>query len=67
MATVPDLPTLLDRRYRLGAPIGRGGRSDVYRGEDVRSGTPVAVKVVRTGDPEMARRLTLEAVALERF
>ncbi len=67
MATVPDLPTLLDRRYRLGAPIGRGGMSDVYRGEDVRSGTPVAVKVVRTGDPEMARRLTLEAVALERF
>jgi len=41
--------------------------SDVYRGEDVISGTPVAVKVVRTGDPEMARRLTVEAVALERF
>jgi len=41
--------------------------SDVYVATDEESGTTVAVKVVRSGDPEFVRRLTQEARALERF
>ena len=41
--------------------------SDVYEAIDEQSGDPVAVKIVRSGDPEFVRRLTLEARALESF
>jgi serine/threonine protein kinase len=41
--------------------------SDVYEAVDERSGTSVALKIVRSGDPEFVRRLTQEARALERF
>src|SRR5450759_814065 len=41
--------------------------SDVYEAVDQRTGTPVAVKLVRSGDPEFARRLAQEARALERI
>jgi len=58
---------VLGGRYRLVHPLGRGGMSDVYQAVDQRSGAAVAVKIVRSGDPELARRLTQEARALERF
>src|SRR5664280_2345999 len=58
---------VLGGRYRLVHLLGRGGMSDVYQAVDQRSGTTVAVKVVRSGDPELARRLAQEARALERF
>jgi serine/threonine protein kinase len=57
----------LGGRYRLVRLIGRGGMSDVYEGLDVRSGVSVAVKVVRSGDPEFVQRLSHEARALESF
>ena len=41
--------------------------SDVFRATDERSGDVVAVKIVRSGDPEFANRLTQEARALSRF
>jgi hypothetical protein len=41
--------------------------SDVYRAVDQRSGTAVAVKIVRSGDPEFARRLAQEVRALQRI
>jgi serine/threonine protein kinase len=41
--------------------------SDVYEAVDERSGAVVAVKIVRSGDPEFARRLAQEAKALERL
>ena len=41
--------------------------SDVYRAVDERSGMAVAVKIVRSGDPELARRLAQEVRALERL
>ena len=53
--------------YRLVRLIGRGGMSDVYEALDVRTGVSVAVKVVRSGDPEFVRRLSHEARALESF
>ncbi|MDR3648964.1 MAG: serine/threonine-protein kinase [Acidimicrobiales bacterium] len=57
---------LLADRYRLAGLLGRGGMSDVYEAVDEWSGTSVAIKVVRSGDPALARRMAQEARALER-
>ncbi len=54
-------------RYRLGRLLGRGGTSDVFEATDDRTGGPVAIKVVRSDDPEFVRRLVEEARALESF
>ena len=58
---------LLEGRYRLGSLLGRGAMSDVFRAVDELSGGDVAVKIVRSPDPEYARRLAQEAQALRRF
>ena len=58
---------LLAGRYLLGSLIGQGGMSDVYRAVDQRDGAAVAVKIVRSGDPEFARRLAQEVRALQRI
>jgi eukaryotic-like serine/threonine-protein kinase len=58
---------ILNGRYRLVRLLGHGGMSDVYQGVDQASGTQVAVKMVRSGDPELARRMAVEVRALERF
>ncbi len=41
--------------------------SDVYEALDEQNGASVALKIVRSGDPEFVRRLTQEALALESF
>jgi len=64
---MPSIADLLGERYRLVRLLGRGGMSDVYEATDEDTGATVAVKVVRSGDPEFVRRLTQEARALERF
>ncbi|MBI4954271.1 MAG: serine/threonine protein kinase, partial [Myxococcales bacterium] len=57
-----DLPpgTLLAGRYRIGAPLGRGGYGTVYRAVDETTGMPMALKHLH------ARRLD-SAIDLERF
>ncbi len=68
-AMTPTLPAtdLLCGRYRLESLLGRGGMADVYLATDATGGPAVAVKLVRSTDPELARRLAREADAVARF
>ena len=54
-------------RYQIIDLLGHGGMSDVYRAHDELTDRVVALKIVRSGDPELARRLAQEARALERL
>jgi serine/threonine protein kinase len=58
---------ILSGKYQLGRLLGRGGMSDVYLAVDLDTDRQVAVKIVRSGDPDLARRLAQEARALEGF
>jgi serine/threonine protein kinase len=56
----------LGSRYRIGAPIGRGGTGVVHAGTDD-AGTPVAIKVLRhdlAADPEVVARFVRERTIL---
>ncbi|SNT22565.1 serine/threonine protein kinase [Rhodococcoides kyotonense] len=62
--------SLLDRRYRIDAPIARGGMSTVYRGLDTRLDRPVAVKIMDpkfADDPSFVARFEFEARAVARL
>jgi serine/threonine protein kinase, bacterial len=66
----PLVGTLLDRRYRVDAPIASGGMSTVYRGLDVRLDRPVALKVMDSrysGDHQFLTRFEREAKAVARL
>ncbi|MFW0792865.1 protein kinase [Gordonia sp. CPCC 205515] len=57
----------IEGRYRIDAPIARGGMSAVYLGVDLRLGRSVAVKVMDSrysGDPLFLRRFEFEARAV---
>jgi serine/threonine protein kinase len=54
-------------RFRLGPLLGQGGMSDVYRAVDEQTGQPVALKIVRSGDPDLARRITQEVKVHQRM
>ena len=59
-----NLGDLLEGRYRIEAPIARGGMSTVYRCVDTRLGRNVAAKVMHeeyAGDPIFAQRFRREA------
>ena len=64
-ALADPLPgTVLDRRYRIDAPIARGGMSTVYAGTDLRLDRQVAVKVMAPAlahDPAFTERFVREA------
>jgi eukaryotic-like serine/threonine-protein kinase len=62
MTSIADV---LGGRYRLVRLLGHGGMSDVYEAVDETDGRVVALKLVRSGDPEFSRRLAQEARALE--
>ncbi|MGH9662033.1 MAG: protein kinase domain-containing protein, partial [Bryobacteraceae bacterium] len=71
---VPVLVLPIDRtvdgKYRLERRIGKGGMGAVYRGEDVRLGRPVAIKVMLTellGHEKAMKRFEREAQASARL
>ena len=55
---------LLCGRYRIERLLGQGGMADVYRAVDTTNDETVAVKLVRSSDPTLARRLAQETKAL---
>ena len=60
----PLVGRLLDRRYRMGPRIARGGMASVYEAVDVRLDRVVAIKVMHPGmgdDEEFAARFVREA------
>ncbi len=62
--------TVLEGRYRIGAPLARGGMSTVYRGLDLRLDRPVAIKVMTAqyaADPAFLARFEREARAAARL
>src|SRR6476619_5974265 len=65
-ASEPSGATCLAGRYQLGAPLGQGGMSAVYRAWDLESGDEVAVKVLHPRLTEESSRLrfAVEAVTM---
>jgi len=66
----PLVGRLLDRRYRIGARVARGGMASVYEATDTRLDRTVAVKVMHPGlgdDQEFAERFVREARAAARL
>ena len=42
-----DPGTVVANRYRISRPLGRGGMGEVFAAENIRTGRPVAVKLLR--------------------
>jgi serine/threonine protein kinase/beta-lactam-binding protein with PASTA domain len=62
--------TVLDGRYRIDAPIARGGMSTVFQGVDIRLDRPIAIKLMDpqfAGDPQFLHRFELEARSVARL
>lgn len=57
---------LIDNRYELGEPIGRGGMATIYKATDIRMHVEVAIKILRevySTDPKFVTRFQREARA----
>ena len=66
----PRVGDILQDRYRLLAPIAKGGMGSVYRGERVGLGRPVAIKFMSaafTRDPQLVKRFEVEAHAMSKL
>ncbi|WP_437486660.1 protein kinase [Sorangium sp. So ce1014] len=56
-----DPPKVLAGRFELESVAGAGGMGDVYRARDRQDGEPVALKVLRSADPQLVARFQREA------
>ena len=52
--------------YRLVSPLGQGGMGSVWLARDNKLGRKVAIKVLNTQNPELAKRFVVEARATAR-
>src|SRR5882762_5146831 len=60
----------LDKRYRIGSPLGTGGSSQVYLAQDTALNREVAIKVldpVGAADPNLRKQFVKEARSLARL
>ena len=57
---VLDTGAILAGRFRIVAPIARGGMGAVYRADDLTLGIPVALKLLLRTNPETRERLLAE-------
>lgn len=61
--------TVVARRYRTDVCLASGGYGDVWKGVDLRSGAPIALKILRTdagnNDPSAIARMRQEAEILK--
>jgi eukaryotic-like serine/threonine-protein kinase len=65
-----DVPHLVDGKYLIEQPLGRGGTGAVYRARDVRLDRLVALKVIHPellGDPAAGQRFLHEAQIVARL
>lgn len=63
-------PRVLSGRYRIDEIIGRGGMASVYRGEDLKLGRPVAIKLLKrelASDSAFRTRFRMEAQSASRM
>jgi len=60
-------PKILGGRYRIEALIGRGGMSDVYRGNDTLLDREVAVKILTDRSEDLRKRFLREAQSMARL
>jgi serine/threonine protein kinase/tetratricopeptide (TPR) repeat protein len=68
-------PHLITGRFQINesdtALIGRGGMGEVYRGTDIQTGQPVAIKVLKPGltaqNPQVVERFVREGEALRQL
>jgi hypothetical protein len=58
---------LVDGRYAVGEPLGRGGTGEVFRALDTRAASAVALKVLTSTVPGSDRRFRSEADLLRRL
>ncbi len=56
--------SILQRRYRIEGPVGRGGMSAVYRATDLRLDAPVAIKCRRGAEDILGEAFAREAQVL---
>ncbi len=69
-ATSSLVGTELDKRYRIVSPLGQGGMGAVFRGEHVRIGRQVAIKVLNAelaSSDDFLERFEREAIAAGRL
>jgi len=70
MQRVPNVPRVVDNKYRIDQLVGRGGMGAVYRARDLRLDRNVALKMVRAEllmDADARRRFRREAQIVARL
>ena len=59
--------SLFAEKYKIGPLLGEGGMGKVYRAERLADGRPVAIKLVRAGNPRTLARFAREAELVARI